>query len=145
MARSRLRRAGFRGSLAVAVIALSGWGLILQGRSTTASVDSVPAGASMTVAGRALVAPGEMAVAKNRRGGGVRSTDERYRPACRIAPFDSNEFLITLDSIPLALGLPVDWMAGAWPGEYPDVTLPLIPIDSDLTFSPPLARPRPLR
>lgn len=111
---------------------LTGCGLVLQGRTSQISVDSDPSGATLTVKGRTYMAPAVITVPRVRGGVVLRASKTGYQDSCRIVDLTTTTRLVAFDSIPLALGLLVDKLAGTWPGEFPErATVPLDSADEE--------------
>jgi hypothetical protein len=108
-----------------------GCGLILQGPSQRVRVSSQPQGANIEAQTRhgmrGGTAPLEVAVSRRRPHiAVVRANKEGYRSACRIIRTMSAPLLVALDSIPAAIPMAIEAIAGTWPGLYPpDVQVPL--------------------
>ncbi len=105
-----------------------GCGLILQERHTTVRITTDPEGAQVRVAGQQLVSPAEIELPRRRSSNFVvRASIDGFSESCRLIRFRSNGLLVALDSLPLALGLAVDGIAGTWPGSLPEsVHVPLL-------------------
>lgn len=131
-----MRARGIRGSYLVALPMLFqlGCGLILKGPAQRVAVSSEPTNAHIETVTRDGTRDGETPVElllSRRRPfqAIVRVTKPGYYSACRIIIGRRDPFLVTLDSIPAAIPLLLDMMAGTWPVDYPpSVDIPLKPL-----------------
>lgn len=127
---------GIRGSYLVALPMLFqlGCGLILKGPAQRVAVSSEPPSAHIeTITKEGTFngdAPVELLLNRRRPFQAiVRATKPGYYSACRIIVGRRDPILVTLDSIPAAIPLLIDMMAGTWPVDYPSsVDIPLKPL-----------------
>ncbi len=111
-----------------------GCGLLVKGTTQPVHVSSSPPGAAVEAltqhGSRSGVAPTELVVSRRRpQLVVIRASQDGYRSACRIIEARKDGWLIALDSIPAAIPLLIDLMAGALPSEYEEtVDLQLEPL-----------------
>lgn len=112
--------------VALLACTLTGCGLVFEGRTSKIRIDSDPPGAIVSVAGQTHTAPIVVTVPRKRGGLVIRASKAGYWDSCRIFDLTTTRHLVVFDSIPLALGLLIDGLAGTWPGQFPSsVTIPL--------------------
>jgi hypothetical protein len=110
-----IRQALFVLSLAFTALTASACGLVFQSRTVRLNVDSVPAGTRVRVGDRSAIAPAPLEIRRSQEARVVWAEKEGFQPACQIIEAPGNRALVTLDSIPAALGLLIDAMAGTYP------------------------------
>lgn len=115
----------------LAVLILSGCGLVFQGTTQTVHIRTDPPGAKGAVGEVQFdSSPVELTVPRKRRGAVVRASKDGYHPACLVVQRENDFRLLRfLDCVPFPLGLLLDAIFGTLPGKYPEnISLSLTPV-----------------
>ena len=105
---------------------MAGCGLLTYGPTQEVEIRTDPEGATASFRGATITTPGKVRVPRHKGVFVLRVSKRGYHPACKIVVFDKDALLVVLDSLPAAIPLGLDTMAGSWPGAYPsplEVTL----------------------
>jgi hypothetical protein len=120
----------------------SGCGTVFYGRTQTILVDAAPVGATASLAGQEVTAPGSVTIQRSQPGGWavLRATAPGYQPACAVVRGTLRVGFVVLDCLFLGLPMLVDIIGVGSPNalrEYPNsVRLALHPLAPDEIAQP---------
>ncbi len=98
---------------------------MLQGRYQKVRISSTPSDATALVGDKEVQTAATIDVRRKADTKIVQVHKDGYYSACRLMDWETNHFLMTLDSIPAAIPLLIDLAAGSRPGSYPDINVHL--------------------
>jgi hypothetical protein len=132
---SPLRQLASRLLVIVSLIASSGCHLLVNGNSQTVHIDTTPSGAAASFGGLEFTTPATLHMNRRDAYAVLRASKEGYAPRCELVKAESTGFskmLTVIDSIPAALGLAIDGIAGSLQGPFPEtISLTLEPAGPD--------------
>lgn len=137
----QVRALPFGGSalcLMICTTLLPGCGLILLGTTQPIRVDSAPTQALATFDGQQMTTPADAVVRRRDAVLVLRASKSGYQPTCMIVEGRMNHLATTVDSIPAAIPLLIDAIAGSL-REYPPYVQ--ITLRSSLPFQEPTVLP----